>query len=265
MVSKLRQVVSRAFSTSNVLGDGMLVRLRSTTIGMLGLVAAVGLGLVALIAHQGWPGVLSGPLPREPRLVQNDPIVLNEGAGLAPVLASPGGRSGPAATRVGSSTKSASPGARGDEAVTAPLAVGGQPQATSPGGRNHPSRPQAPSPQPTTDATQPPATPPSGKDSPTTPGKGTAKSSPGRSQDTRGHSGKGHERSDAGRGRSHEQSDDVDESSDVSGDSGDLPPRSAPSRKESKGDKDDESDSGEYGRSKGAGYGGRRSSRGRRH
>jgi len=63
-----------------LLGDGMLVRLRSTTIGILGAVAAMGLGLVAVASQQGWPGVFSGPLPQAPaQLVENDPL-------LAPVL-----------------------------------------------------------------------------------------------------------------------------------------------------------------------------------
>lgn len=47
-------------------GDGLLVRLRSTAIAILGLVAAVGLALVAVVSQMGWPSVLSGPLPQAP-------------------------------------------------------------------------------------------------------------------------------------------------------------------------------------------------------
>jgi len=56
----------------------MLIRLRSTTIGLLGLVTVVGLGLVAFVSQIGWPGVLSGPLPAAPApgVVQNDTIAL---------------------------------------------------------------------------------------------------------------------------------------------------------------------------------------------
>jgi hypothetical protein len=66
VLSKLGQALSRHLSGSSLAGDSMLVRLRSGTIGLLGLVAAVGLGLIAMIAQQGLPGVASGPLPQRP-------------------------------------------------------------------------------------------------------------------------------------------------------------------------------------------------------
>lgn len=75
VASRLGHAVARAVSPSALVGNGMLIRLRSTTIGILGLVAAVGLGLVGIVSQQGWPGVLGGPLPQAPsRLVENDPI-----------------------------------------------------------------------------------------------------------------------------------------------------------------------------------------------
>jgi hypothetical protein len=77
VASRLGQAILRAFSPANVVGDGMLVRLRSTTIGILGLVAAVGLGLVGVISQQGWPGVASGPPPQVSLgLEQNDSIAM---------------------------------------------------------------------------------------------------------------------------------------------------------------------------------------------
>jgi hypothetical protein len=58
-------------------GDGLLVRMRSTVIAMLGVVTAVGLALVAVVSQVGWPSVLSGPLPQAPgpSLVRNATIV----------------------------------------------------------------------------------------------------------------------------------------------------------------------------------------------
>ena len=44
----------------------MLLRLRRASIALLGLVGAVGLGLVFFISQIGWPGVISGPLPGAP-------------------------------------------------------------------------------------------------------------------------------------------------------------------------------------------------------
>jgi hypothetical protein len=62
---------------TSLTGDGLLVRLRSTMIALLGLVAAVGLGLVAVVSQIGWPSVVSGPIPNPPApaVVRNDAIV----------------------------------------------------------------------------------------------------------------------------------------------------------------------------------------------
>lgn len=50
----------------SLLGDGMPDRLRSTSIALIGTVAAVGLGTVAFALHLGLPAVVSGPLPEPP-------------------------------------------------------------------------------------------------------------------------------------------------------------------------------------------------------
>src|SRR3954452_521796 len=47
----------------SIWGDGLLDRARSTSLALLGLTAAVGLALVAYVAHQGWPLLPGSPIP----------------------------------------------------------------------------------------------------------------------------------------------------------------------------------------------------------
>jgi hypothetical protein len=63
VASRIRQALSRSTFYSSVVGDSMLARLRSTTIALLGVVTAVGLGLVAFISQLGFPGVFNGAIP----------------------------------------------------------------------------------------------------------------------------------------------------------------------------------------------------------
>jgi hypothetical protein len=66
VLSSVRKLLSRSVIGSSLAGDGLLVRLRSTSIALLGAVAAVGLGLIAFISQLGWPGVLNAPIPGSP-------------------------------------------------------------------------------------------------------------------------------------------------------------------------------------------------------
>lgn len=54
--------LSRLASRHSLAGNDLLDRARSTTFAMLGVTAAVALGLVALIAQQGWPLLPLGPI-----------------------------------------------------------------------------------------------------------------------------------------------------------------------------------------------------------
>jgi hypothetical protein len=56
----------RSIPRPSVLGDGLLERARATSIGLLGLTAAVGLAIVALVFNQGWPLVAGGSIPPLP-------------------------------------------------------------------------------------------------------------------------------------------------------------------------------------------------------
>ena len=66
VLSRARHLLSRSVFGSSLAGDGLLVRLRSTSIGLLGVVTAVGLGLIAFISQLGWPGVFNAPIPGSP-------------------------------------------------------------------------------------------------------------------------------------------------------------------------------------------------------
>jgi hypothetical protein len=66
VLSKVGHELSRRVIGSTLAGDGLLVRIRSTSIGLLGLVAATGLALVAFVSNQGWPDSLNSPIPGSP-------------------------------------------------------------------------------------------------------------------------------------------------------------------------------------------------------
>lgn len=51
------------FARLSLAGDGLLERMRSTAFALLGIVAAMGLGLVAIIAQQEWSSLPDGPVP----------------------------------------------------------------------------------------------------------------------------------------------------------------------------------------------------------
>jgi hypothetical protein len=67
VISRLRQALPWLVPSSHVAGGSLLERLRSTSFALCGAATAVGLGLVALAANQGWPGVLDNAIPPIPR------------------------------------------------------------------------------------------------------------------------------------------------------------------------------------------------------
>lgn len=225
VASKLKKAIARSFAPSVLVGDDMLVRLRSTTIGILGLVTAVGLGLVGFVSNQGWPGVFGGPLPQPPpRLVQNDsisppPVALRRSVqgghhrpGRGSVHASPG--SGPKG--------SAAPV---DTGVSPGGPVGASPPA-APGNDNGQAQAPATSAPPTVVAEAPPSQGPPAKapsspvpPTPTTSSPGHSGKAPGHSGDSPGHSSEapGHSREAPGH------------SSEAPGHSGDAPGHSGES------------------------------------
>ena len=147
---------------SSLAGDGLLVRLRSTTIGLLGLVAVVGLGLVAFISQIGWPGVFSGPLPAAPAggVVHNDTIALVQAeTHLTPAASGVGGRPRAKANHR-DETSNVESGVAGADQLTGPAAE--HPASPAPEPSSPPAQaPPAPIPPP---AAQPPASTPASGD-----------------------------------------------------------------------------------------------------
>jgi hypothetical protein len=63
VLSKPKQRSLRSLARTSVLGDGLLERIRSTTLALLGLTAAIGLAMIALALNQGWPLIAGAPIP----------------------------------------------------------------------------------------------------------------------------------------------------------------------------------------------------------
>jgi beta-lactamase superfamily II metal-dependent hydrolase len=198
---KRPQLRPRRLSLPSLLGDGMPERLRSTSIGLLGVVAALGLGTVALALQLGLPPVASGPLPEPPskRQAVAERAPLKEGAPaettsepLEPKAAGSapsGGADGESPTRVESTPVAPVARAPGEGAV---LVTGASPPPSEPQRqpppRRSPQRPSAvPSPavetapvapppvEPSASASEVPSPPPEGEPpAPSHPGNGNA-------------------------------------------------------------------------------------------
>lgn len=201
VASRLKKAIARSVGPSALVGDDMLIRLRSTTIGILGLIAAVGLGLVGFASNQGWPGVFGGPLPQAPpRLVENDSI---SAPPVAPRRSAQGGRHNPAR---GSAHASPASGPEGsavpvDTGVSPSDPVGATP--TTPGSDNGQAQVPATSTPPTVVAEAPPSEEHPTKASSSPEPSAPTTSSPGHSGEAPGHSGDspGHSREAPGHSR----------------------------------------------------------------
>ena len=167
VLSRARHLLSHSVLGSSLAGDGLLVRLRSTSIGLLGVVTAVGLGLVAFISQLGWPGVFNAPIPGSPHeagtvhgavaLTRPSPRI--EAASPAPGAPARTG-SGPALSPGGA--------AGGDRAPVADSGLGGSHDLGASAGAQAPSQVEQPTPAPAPEpVSQPVATVPAV--TPTTP------------------------------------------------------------------------------------------------
>jgi len=199
VLSRSGQRPPRRLAGISLAGDSLPLRLRSVTVGIVGLVAAAGLGLVGMIYQQSWPEMLGAPLPQgpAPALVHNDTIAL-----------SPSGPSGIGRERRRPIAPSAAPPATPATSVireapdidqshqAAPPAVGGAPASPSPShpGRKEPSAPPnvaTPS-QPAPSAPQAGTSPSPASEAPPPVAPAPADDSPGNSAQAPGHAAGGH-------------------------------------------------------------------------
>lgn len=70
VIHKRLQPGSRRPALPSLLGDGLPERLRSTSIALLGIVAAAGLAIVGFALQLGFPLIASAPLPQPPAALE---------------------------------------------------------------------------------------------------------------------------------------------------------------------------------------------------
>ncbi len=175
MLSGLGQKLPRFAAKRGVADDGLLEKARDASFILLGLTAAIGLGLVAFIAHLGWPNALDSPIPglftghvatRGPAIAAAPSPGKSAGSGAqtplgaAPVLRGTGGTLATGPLRRGSAHSRLA----GSKAVPVPAPPRGK-GGSLPGGKGTAPAPFSPpttSPAPPTHPSPPPAasTPP---------------------------------------------------------------------------------------------------------
>jgi len=146
----------------SVLGGGLLERARSTTLALLGVTAAVGLGIVALALNQSWPLIAGSPVPGPP---PGDVAVGEARVAVAGPARGPRGTAAPASADAPRARGESS----GDQATATPaparsqegadqLVAASKPVAAkqSPSGGGGDGRGPSPAPPPQTQAAQPP-------------------------------------------------------------------------------------------------------------
>ncbi len=152
VLSKLRQALTQHVSGSSLAGDGMLVRIRTTSIALLGIVTAIGLGLVVFISQQGWPEVFSGPIPAAPQsaVVHNDTIEASPaGSGVSTAGSQRAGDPSSSSSSRGSSRGGADSGLAGSRQVgDVSPAADAAPGASQPAPSPSPAPPAEPAPVP---------------------------------------------------------------------------------------------------------------------
>jgi len=119
---------TRKAAKLSVMGEGLLERARSTTLALLGGVAAIGLIAVGLALNQGWPLLPESPLPAE------RPVVRRPGGGGGSGGEDSAHRANASSARRGRARVSSDAEPRGDGgAVSTPAASGdgGESIATS--------------------------------------------------------------------------------------------------------------------------------------
>jgi hypothetical protein len=221
VISGIRHSLPRFFSLRNVAGGGVLERTRSSIIALFGVIVAIGLTLVGIAANQGWPELVSVPLPWTPteRIGEARAVgetaspVVNAGAPRGGAMRGSrrdsGGLSPDTPTASQGQPGGGAPGAQSPVAVapdSPPVPVGAAPPASqAPTGQSSPptagAPPQAhPEPVPTS----PPVESPAPVGSPSEGGKASGPTGPSGNGNGKA---KGHEGSSGnGKAKGHEKS-----------------------------------------------------------
>jgi hypothetical protein len=175
VLSKRGKALLRQSGKISLAGDGLLERMRSTAFALLGITAALALGLVAIAAQQGWPDLPFSPLPGP---------AAKQGEVHGALVAAPPGDAGvgsaqPAARAVtgaaaaptdGGGTDKSGSRLSGSRQLEVPVA-GEEPAADAPSGQDAapppsqvalpPTAPPAAAPEPSPEPAAPAASPPS--------------------------------------------------------------------------------------------------------
>jgi hypothetical protein len=166
VLSRIGQVQTP--SLASVVGHSLPERLRSASIGLLCLVAVIGLGLIALVSNQSLPDFLTGvPILGPPHEhVGNAQVVSRPHAASAASIASEGTHVHP----VAGTAQAASPAGHGHAAAPASTLHQQQPAAVSqgspsPGAKPVPKHPSADQPTAAPPTAAPPAASPPVEDS----------------------------------------------------------------------------------------------------
>jgi hypothetical protein len=177
MLKRCAQLFSGLGIGHSLVGQGLPERMRTATVALLGVIAAISMTFVAVIAHQGWSVLSLGPIPGPsagPQAI-GDGTALSTGEG--GTAASTGGRPAIVATaELTAGSQGAQPGRAPAQPHPAGKLAGSQPLAgQSPAGETPGAPPASGEEPPSPPTTQPiPAgsnpTPPSTSQ----PGKGTA-------------------------------------------------------------------------------------------
>ncbi len=85
MLSRREKLLSRLPAKPSFAGTGLLERMRSTTFALLGITAAMGLGLVAVASQQSWPLLPAAPVPGLPWSGEVEEATVVVAAPIAPI------------------------------------------------------------------------------------------------------------------------------------------------------------------------------------
>lgn len=169
MFDRIGELVSRLAAGHSLAGHGMEERIRSATFALLGVMAAIALGFVAVLSNQGWSVSSLGPIqtaPPGPQAIADAASLFSGGSdsGGGESTTSAGGSATFAASQGVSAESDGGPLA-GSGLGTSRAVSGGQAQVppSSPGGNGAPpssepgSGPSSPGAQPGPVASNPPA------------------------------------------------------------------------------------------------------------